>query len=93
MRKAVAMTTVAGLLVVGTPAVASADASCWGQATKAFASTGTMGQHASEQEEPRLGLRNVARALADAGVLADDSLEALGAFLASASGLEVAACD
>lgn len=92
MRKAVAMTAVAGLLLVATPAAASAAPSCWGQATKAFASTGTMGQHASDQEEPRLGLRNVARALADAGVLADDSLESLGAFLASASGLDVEAC-
>lgn len=93
MRKALAITAVAGMLVVATPAAASAAPSCWGQATKAFAATGDMGEHASGQEEPRLGLRNVARALHEAGVLADDTLEALGAFLASAAGLEVAACE
>jgi hypothetical protein len=34
-----------------------------------------MGEHASQQDEPRLGLRNLARALADAGVIPDDSMQ------------------
>lgn len=36
---------------------------CWGQASAVFAQTGEMGQHASQEPTPRLGLRNLARAL------------------------------
>ena len=77
------------------PATALADPggnACWGQATAVFAQTGEMGQHASEQSTPRMGLRNLARALYDAGVIPDDSMQALGAFVADALGLSVAAC-
>ncbi len=70
----------------------ASDKACWGQATRAFAQLGELGEHASHQSNPRLGLRNVARALYEAGVLADDSIQALGAFLASASGLSIDAC-
>lgn len=66
--------------------------SCWGQATKVFAQTGEMGEHASQQVNPRLGLRNLARALYDAGVIPDDSMEALGAFVATELGLSIDAC-
>jgi hypothetical protein len=55
---------------------------CWGQATKVFAQTGAMGEHASAEPTPRLGLRNLARALYDAEVIEDDSMQALGAFVA-----------
>ncbi len=65
---------------------------CWGQATKVFAATGEMGAHSSQQATPRAGLRNLARALHEAGVIADDSMEALGAFVASALGLSIEAC-
>jgi hypothetical protein len=51
-----------------------------------------MGEHASQQPSPRLGLRNLARALADAGVIADDSLDALGQFVAAELGLSIEAC-
>jgi hypothetical protein len=51
-----------------------------------------MGYHASHQDTPRLGLANVARLLYEAGVLADDSLQALGAFLSSAFGLSIESC-
>jgi hypothetical protein len=68
------------------------DASCWGQATKVFAQMGEMGEHASAQETPRLGLRNLARALHDAGVLPDDSLQSLGAFVAAELGFSIEAC-
>jgi hypothetical protein len=36
---------------------------CWGVVSAEFAQTGGMGAHASEQETPRLGLRNLARTL------------------------------
>ena len=65
---------------------------CWGQATKVFAQTGEMGEHASQQPNPRLGLRNLARALYDDGIIPDDSMQSLGAFVADALGLEIDAC-
>jgi len=65
---------------------------CWGEATEALARLGEMGYHASHQDTPRLGLRNVARLLYDLGVLPDDSLQALAAFLSSALGLSIDSC-
>jgi hypothetical protein len=75
-----------------TGAQAQDDSACWGQATKVFAQTGAMGEHASQQPTPRLGLRNLARALYDAGVIPDDSMQSLGAFVADALGLTIEAC-
>lgn len=72
--------------------MASAQASCWGQASKVFAKTGVMGEHSSSFETPRLGLRNLARALADAGVIADDSMASFGVFVADELGLSIDAC-
>jgi hypothetical protein len=71
---------------------APSDASCWGQASAVFAQTGEMGEHASQQETPRLGLRNLARALADAEAIPDDSMQSLGAFVAGDLGLSIEAC-
>jgi hypothetical protein len=51
-----------------------------------------MGQHASEQPTPRLGLGNLAAALYDAGAIDEPTIQALGAFVATASGLEIDAC-
>lgn len=68
------------------------DNACWGQATKVFAQTGDMGEHASQQANPRLGLRNLARALFDAGVIPDDTMQSLGWFVANDLGLSIAAC-
>jgi hypothetical protein len=65
---------------------------CWGQATKVFAQMGAMGEHASQQENPRLGLRNLARALYEQGVIPDDSMQALGAFVVAELGLDISAC-
>ena len=67
--------------------------SCWGQATAVFAQMGAMGEHASSFPTPRLGLRNLARALAEMGVIPDDSMASLGAFAANELGLEVNACE
>lgn len=68
------------------------NSACWGQATRVFAQTGVMGEHASEQPTPRMGLRNLARALYEQGTLPDDSLQTLGAFVADALGLTIEAC-
>jgi hypothetical protein len=65
---------------------------CWGEATQALAQMGEMGEHASQQPTPRLGLRNLARALADAGLIEDDTMQALGAFVAVELGLSLDAC-
>jgi hypothetical protein len=69
----------------------TADA-CWGQATQVFARMGVMGEHASSYDTPRLGLRNLARALYELGVLPDDTMASLGAFVAASLGLSIEAC-
>jgi hypothetical protein len=74
------------------PAAADVEAECWGQATKAFAATGEMGEHSASFETPRLGIRNLARELADAGIIPDDSMAALGVFVVTDLGLTVEAC-
>jgi len=65
---------------------------CWGQASKVFAQTGAMGEHSSQQPSPRLGLRNLARALFEAGVIPDDSMYSLGVFVSYELGLSIDAC-
>jgi len=81
-----------GCLVAGSaPAFAQAN-SCWGQATAVFAATGSMGEHASQQNEPRMGLARLARALYDVGVISEPTLAALGAYVASLEGLAIDSC-
>lgn len=80
------------LTPVGALAATDEDNACWGQASAVFAQTGVMGEHASEQPTPRLGLHNLAVTLYEAGVLPDDSLQSLGAFVADALGLSIDAC-
>jgi hypothetical protein len=58
-----------------------------------FAQFGEMGAHSSSQPNPRLGLRNLARALYDLGVIADDSMAELGSFVADELGLSIDACE
>ena len=91
---AAALTAAATLGV--TPLIASAATpngqACWGQATKVFAATGELGQHASSQPTPRLGLANLAQALFDQGVIPAPTLQALGAFVAAQLGLSIDAC-
>lgn len=81
---------VAALGVTG--AQAQDDSACWGQATQTFAQTGEMGEHASQQPTPRMGLRNLARALYEAGAIPDDSMQSLGVFVADELGLTIEAC-
>jgi hypothetical protein len=82
------------MLVSGTAVASARPASeaCGGQASKVFAQIGLMGEHSSSFDSPRLGLRNLARTLADAGVIEDDSMQALGRFVADELGLEIDAC-
>ena len=91
---AAALTAAATLGVA--PLTASAatpnDHACWGQATKVFAATGELGQHASSEPTPRLGLANLARALFAQGVIPAPTMQALGAFVASQLGLSIDAC-
>lgn len=70
----------------------AASAACWGQASAVFGQMGLLGEHSSQQANPRLGLRNLARSLADLGVIPDDSMASLGAFVADQLGLEIEAC-
>lgn len=68
------------------------DSACWGQATAVYARTGVMGQHASEQTTPRVGLKNLARSLYEIGAIEEPTMEALGRFVAEAEGLSIEAC-
>jgi hypothetical protein len=90
-----ALATLAVTLALLSPQAAHAappSQACWGQASAVFAQMGQMGEHASSFETPRLGLRNLARSLYEAGMIEDDSMAALGAFVAAAEGLEIDAC-
>ena len=95
MKKIVVLLLLSLLLIFAFSVVKAQGANsnaCWGQATKVFAHTGEMGKHSSQQPTPRLGLRNLARALYDDGVIPDDSMQSLGAFVADALGLSIDAC-
>ena len=65
---------------------------CWGQATKVFARMGEMGDHSSSFPTPREGLRNLARLLFDTGAIPDDTMQALGVFVATDLELTIEAC-
>ena len=58
---------VVGFIFVFPVAAEAQGNSCWGQASAVFAQTGLLGEHSSQQPNPRLGLRNLARLLAELG--------------------------
>ena len=98
---ALALAAVGFGVAAGVPAASAApltasaapnDQACWGQATAVFAATGELGQHASSEPTPRLGLANLARALYDQGTIPAPTLQALGAFVAAQLGLSIDAC-
>jgi len=98
---ALALAALGSGVVAGAPAASAApltasaapnDQACWGQATKVFAATGELGQHASSEPTPRLGLANLAQALFDQGVIPAPTLQALGAFVSAQLGLSIEAC-
>lgn len=89
----IALITILILILSVTPVLADADDSaCWGQASAVYAQTGVMGEHASQEPTPRIGLRNLARSLYEANMIAEPTMEALGQFVASAEGLSIDAC-
>jgi len=62
-------------------------ANCWGQVTSQRATTTQgIGEHASQQEESRLGLGNLAHALGF------DTPGEMGAFLGEIDGIEATSC-
>ena len=90
---AIALLVMLLLLLTVVPAFANVNEhACWGQASAVFAQMGEMGEHSSQFPTPRLGLRNLARELYAAGVIEDDSMQALGQFVAEELGLEIEAC-
>ena len=92
-RVMIALITILIPLLSATPVLADADDSaCWGQASAVYAQTGVMGEHASQEPTPRIGLRNLARSLYEANMIAEPTMEALGQFVASAEGLSIDAC-
>jgi hypothetical protein len=81
----------------GTAYASPNDKACWGQASAVFAQMGKMGEHSSNPpppytDNPRLGLRNLARLLYDLGAIPDDSMQALGVFVATELELTIEAC-
>ena len=88
-RRLFASLTLVALLTFGGATAAIAEPppkACWGVVTGQAARTGVMGQHASEQSEPRAGLGNLSR---DLGF---DHLSDLGAFLAEIDGIDETSC-
>jgi hypothetical protein len=95
MKSFIRLLVFAGIIVLASSFNASEKANgkaCWGQASAVFAQMGYMGEHSSDQVSPRLGLRNLARALHEAGILPDDSMQALGVFVSDELGLDISAC-
>lgn len=83
------MLVMAAMMVA--PQVALADppdsANCWGKVTSQRAtSTQDVGEHSSQQEEPRQGLGNLAH------TLGFDTPGELGAFLGDVDGIEATSC-
>lgn len=96
MKKLVVVLAVVMLsvLVFATVQASPSQDACWGQASAVYAQMGEMGEHSRSFETPRVGLRNLARALyalPDSG-LADDSMASLGAYVAAELGLSIEAC-
>jgi hypothetical protein len=93
IRRVIVAAVLVGGALAATPAAAMPSSqACWGQASAVFARMGVMGEHASGFETPRMGLRNLARTLYAAGVLPDDTMQALGAFVAAELRLSIDAC-
>jgi hypothetical protein len=71
----------------------SSSTNCWGVVSSQLAHVeGGIGDHASSQETPRLGLGNVARLFYDQGLIESPTLSALGSFLASLDEYDETVC-
>ena len=85
----------AALVAIPTSAFAGAPASpsCWGVVTSQRAvNEGDVGQHASSQGTPRLGLGNVARLFFELDLSSGPHVSDLGTTLASLDDLDSTAC-
>ena len=75
------------LAITAVPALADDGRNCWGTVTSQRASTAhDIGEHSSSQDEPRLGLGNVAR------LFGFEHVSDLGSFLASVDGMNETQC-
>jgi len=97
MRRSLALLIAAAALaaVSAAPvaAAAPANANCWGVVSAQRATTlGDIGQHASAQSTPRLGLGNTARLLFDLGLTAGPHVSDLGSGLATLDGIPETSC-
>ena len=95
--KAWVVLAIMSLLTAGltTPALAAkpANPNCWGVVTSQRATTlGDIGEHASSQDVPRLGLGNVARLFVELGLLIEGHVSDLGTFLAEIDGIAATEC-
>jgi hypothetical protein len=97
MRTRVVMVAMLALMLVGglaPAALAVPDSAgkangneCWGIVSAQAAGEGGLGEHSSNQANPRSGLGNLYRDLEF------DSLAALGSFLATVDGIDATMCD
>jgi len=62
------------------------DKNCWGVVTSQLAGVEGLGEHASQQAVPRVGLGNLAR------TLGFDHISEMGTFLAEIDGIEATEC-
>jgi hypothetical protein len=62
------------------------DKNCWGVVTSQLAGLGGLGEHASQQDVPRVGLGNLSRSLGF------DHISEMGTFLAEIDGIDATEC-
>ena len=101
MRKILISFAAASALTITSGAIAAppsqrtsqSTSNCWGVVSSQLAHVeGGIGDHASSQASPRLGLGNVARLFYDQGLIAAPTLSALGSFLASLDEYDETVC-
>ena len=105
MRKVLISLAAMSVLTIATPTIAAPASqrssqnaantanNCWGVVSAQLAHVeGGLGDHASSQSSPRLGLGNVARLFYEQGLIDAPTLSALGSFLASLDEYDQTAC-
>lgn len=71
----------------------SVPANCWGVVTSQFArADGGIGEHSSDQSNPRFGLGNVAKLFYELGLISDPHVSDLGALLAQLDEFDETVC-
>jgi hypothetical protein len=102
MRKVLMKLAAASVLTIASAAIAAPASqgtsqgtvnNCWGVVSAQLAQVeGGIGDHASSQPTPRLGLGNVARLFYSLGYIESPTLSALGSFLASLDEYDETVC-